>query len=1740
MQRLQIGQKICAGRFEIESLLGSGGCGEVYLGRDLHSEERKLVALKIYAETLSAGTAILEVNAQIQREASTILRIDSDTIVKGQELVSASEMTILVQEYLSGGSLQDAIRTNLRDFATPEKWLRVAIALADGLAAVHSAGLIHGDIKPTNIGFRDVAHQRIVFHDFGQAALINTRDFLTRTVQAMGTLPYLAPERTGFIKSSRDEQSDLYSLGATLYEMVAGHPPFEEATPAALIEKILNGVASPLCTVVSDFPEPLSDIVLKLLRKNPDERYFSAAGLAHDLKTSLHSIESTNSIASFALGKKDRFRELNNKSTFVGRVSEIGKLSGMLSETISGKGGCAFIGAPSGAGKSSLCRKVAIEAADKNVLTMTGKFSEFERNLPLSGILSVIQAFLTKIKLEPAYVQAEWANKTSTKLGPKLTLLTHRLGFLRDVFAIELDEVHQEFEDEQRAFAESIVELIAEMGTHHDGLMLVLDDLQWADSESMSVVEVITDYARRDVLGKILLLGCYRSNEVNQEHPLQLRVLQYQARQSHFELGPLSEAESDSLIAHLLDETGPEVTKLQNMCYLLTQGNPFYLREYLGFCLAREIYSAGANATNWTFDVAKAQNASLTFGIASLVSERISELNQEAKQLLLVASAVGNEVSLSAIEHLLREKDILTPVLRSLTELADKHLIFFSSDKMTFVHDKVREAAYQIAGHELRKDCHHNYAVWLHKKIYAEKENNPHTTASNEIFELAYHLKNGSPERNPHWARRIFLDSGRMALKVFAFQKALEYSQTAHDLLPKDCSTSAILMNEFIEITEILADARVLNADPVGAVNLYESIIPSVEDKLHKSEILAKVCDCNLTLFRYRDSLASGEQGMRLLGRTIDKSELKAVLVILTLFVPFCVGLVYWRFFGRQREAENSREEQVAFKLIISLQVGLFFSRPLCAVSTQMRYTFAFLRQRPNQQRAIMVSYWAVILATFGLARIADPLFRNALKYFEQNPDPICRAFVLFVWSYLNEFPRARIKEAHTKHQQALDLLENAGESFYRVLTMQGLIQMDEYALGNGESYALHSKYAELILRIKQAPTILDAVLRHLLLTGNTADCQKYEALVIQAATANRSDGFDTVDACYAKISLGEINLLREDPERALPYLQDAFGSITRHFHRIVYCIFAPVLLATCYIRLNRPMAAIPPLMLAWVNQLFSARLLLPKTIFITGEMLYRNGFQVIGRWLAQKGIARADQLHLPAIFFELRMYLAHLIIDEDPEYAQVLYRMCREYYSERQYVYFVDRCDRGTARTEEIMETKQERVSLSGQSGSHLSLTELMRPKVELESLLQIFLTLSATTNKTQLLEAAIDAMNKITGARFAVLFLLEEKHLVPVSTLGISLENLRISLNPAFGVDQWFLEKCNQEENPEPTIRPKAWRTAHSACDGSVMVVPLMFKEHVYGYCYLAHPDITDYFDARSQQIVAPLASQAAIAYHNFILFNSKEEKARIEAELEAARAVQNALLPDNIIAPNTLISHFYEPASETGGDWYHHHYDPIRNRLFILVGDVTGHGLPSALLTAVVSGAVLSHLQKESKRPLERLTSIQESLHELSRIANASVHMSGSRSQRYMTMAFACLDLESGELGLMSAGHVPPFIYSHSENSVTTLPCSGSLLGFSENPSFGYASCTLNSGDTVFFYTDGLLENSTEKGPMLPSRMLRKLLIQNDSPQICVESISQIFTPAGREQPLDDDVTVYMFRWNGSGTRVTEKAS
>jgi serine phosphatase RsbU (regulator of sigma subunit) len=617
----------------------------------------------------------------------------------------------------------------------------------------------------------------------------------------------------------------------------------------------------------------------------------------------------------------------------------------------------------------------------------------------------------------------------------------------------------------------------------------------------------------------------------------------------------------------------------------------------------------------------------------------------------------------------------------------------------------------------------------------------------------------------------------------------------------------------------------------------------------------------------------------------------------------------------------------------------------------------------------------------------------------------------------------------------------------------------------------------------------------------------------------------------------------------ALPYLKEGFRIVIRHVHRVSYCIFAPTLLALCYVRVNRPLAALIPLALAWVNQIFAARLLLPKTTYVTGELLYRNGLLLLGRWICQKGIQKANQLRLPAMLFELRLNFADLIVDADPEYAMILFRMCREYFSERQFLFLVDKCDRGIMRAQLNTESEQARASLrSGHSRSHDSITpgqqlknsksEFIRNRIEIESLLQVFLNLSSLNERAPLYDAVLDAMCNCTGVDFGVLFIYEDSKLIPVRARGCTLDELGQALNPAFGVDKWFLEKCEQENKREPRIRPSAWRTPHAACDGSAMVVPLPYKEKNYGFCYLANQGVNNYFDARSQRVVTPLAAQAAIAYQNLIFATAKEEKARLDAELTAARTVQDALLPSRIEVPNTKISYFYESASQTGGDWFHHHYDSTHNRLYVFVGDVTGHGLPSAMLTAVVSGAIQSHIRREFNLKDKNSLTLEESLRELAEIANFAVFWAGTRSNRYMTMSFSCLDLVTGEFGVVNAGHTPPYILNAMSNRVSALPCSGSLLGFSETASFGYATQTLQLGDSVLMYTDGLIENSVDEKPIMSPRSLRKIMETEKDPQKCVDNLAANISRALKVTELEDDITIYMLRWDGAvGQRLPE---
>ena len=248
---------------------------------------------------------------------------------------------------------------------------------------------------------------------------------------------------------------------------------------------------------------------------------------------------------------------------------------------------------------------------------------------------------------------------------------------------------------------------------------------------------------------------------------------------------------------------------------------------------------------------------------------------------------------------------------------------------------------------------------------------------------------------------------------------------------------------------------------------------------------------------------------------------------------------------------------------------------------------------------------------------------------------------------------------------------------------------------------------------------------------------------------------------------------------------------------------------------------------------------------------------------------------------------------------------------------------------------------------------------------------------------------------------------------------------------------------------------------------------------------------------------------------------EKAKLEGELQAAQAVQEQLLPLSGNLPGLHISTYFQPAETAGGDWYGYIHHEEQNRVTFYIGDITGHGITSAVLTGVVCGAVYA-AEKRSKQ-LGHVTSMQEQLQMAAESLDSILFETAARTGHMMTMCFLSIDLSTGEACSLNAGHTWPIFARNNggEISCEKLPGGGSLLG-SGSQSYGIHSFSLNQGDTILLYTDGLVENESKNGEVLNYRRLRTILSTNGTLAEQMQSLEQTIAKLWTDVKLSDDVT------------------
>lgn len=308
------------------------------------------------------------------------------------------------------------------------------------------------------------------------------------------------------------------------------------------------------------------------------------------------------------------------------------------------------------------------------------------------------------------------------------------------------------------------------------------------------------------------------------------------------------------------------------------------------------------------------------------------------------------------------------------------------------------------------------------------------------------------------------------------------------------------------------------------------------------------------------------------------------------------------------------------------------------------------------------------------------------------------------------------------------------------------------------------------------------------------------------------------------------------------------------------------------------------------------------------------------------------------------------------------------------------------------------------------------------------------------------------------------------------------------------------------------------------SVLTIPLLSLDFVGAVTIRKHDgkpfDLTDY--AQLTKFVAALSDSLLIALQNLEYFSEVKKKAIIEHELDAAFTIQSALLPDPLNLPEVEYRSFCKSAGKTGGDWHGYYHCTKHNRLFITVGDVTGHDFAASIMTGVAAGAVkawqkdLAGTFKSAKDALENLASLVN-----------RVLCSSNKGLKFMTMSFLCVELDNGTVHILNAGHPHPFLFS-TLKPMSVIVSAGNLLGEDEFGNFTARSLQLNMGDTLVIYTDGLFENHGPEHRTLHRKNFSKQIEPNAGAGLILDSIITQAQTIWLDVPPDDDVTLVALTW------------
>lgn len=705
--------------------------------------------------------------ARLSFEYSLKGQLDGAWALQAAELVQEAGRIMLVLDDPGGEPLACSIGAPIET----GKFLRLAIALSTSVKGMHDSGLIHKDIKPSNIFFNSTTNQAWLT-GFGIASRVPRERLSPAQPEVVaGTFAYMSPEQTGRMNRSIDLRSDLYSLGVTLYHILAGSLPFAASDPLEWMHCHIAQRPPNLAERAKGIPEHFCAVIMKLLAKAAEDRYQTAAGLTSDLQRCLTEWGARRIVPPFALGTQDACNQPRFRETLYGREVDIDRLLTALGNVMA-RGSTEFVlvSGYSGIGKSSIVNELQRALVPARGFFAAGKFDQYQRGIPYAPLAQASQGLVRQLLSKSESDLIRWRNALNAALGSNGQLMINLVPDLALIIG-EQHPIHDLPGPEARGrFLLAFRQFLTVFARKEHPLVLFLDDLQWLDSATL---DVFAHLATQPDLRHLLLVGAYRDNEVDSAHPLarRLEIIRGAGRSiREIVLSGIRREDVSRMIADALGMGRGEIGPLAASVFEKTAGNPFFTIQFTGALADHGLLFNEASSSTWSWDIERINSRSISENIVDLMIERLSRLPSSSLRALKFLACLGNSVEISKFVRVIEQSDQETQKLLS----APLHngLLLQVDASYAFAHDRVHEAAYAMLTAVEQKEAHRQIGSRLLAAL-------GDASIDDQIFEIVSQFNRGHPDDADLATREttasLNLRAGRKAKASAAYGAARGY-----------------------------------------------------------------------------------------------------------------------------------------------------------------------------------------------------------------------------------------------------------------------------------------------------------------------------------------------------------------------------------------------------------------------------------------------------------------------------------------------------------------------------------------------------------------------------------------------------------------------------------------------------------------------------------------------------------------------------------------------------------------------------------------------------------------------------------------------------------------------------------------------------------------------------------------------------------------------------------------------------